>query len=292
MKPILADRTLTIPEGVTVEVKARRIVVKGPRGTLRKDLSHICADIYLIEEEGEKKMKVDCHFRKRKELSALRTVISHVSNMITGVTEGFRCLSAAALRFGTRLGRLQRRSTVFASAALASTHCRTVRACALPRTTLLIVLSGPKVLRVTAREGSFAQEALRGFGPEGLRTARKCGQRSDMPPVSAWRTHGLPVCHTIRVMHWLPGGGALAPSQSACRLVPLPSAQMLRLLTEHVALQTELLPAFFCSMRSKQGCKRNELFRSLQCPLRGSRPATQRVWHQSRGVAGLGMVLK
>jgi large subunit ribosomal protein L9e len=91
MKPILAERSLSIPEGVTVDVKSRRIIVKGPRGTLQKDLSHICADIYLIEEEGEKKLKVDCHFRKRKELSALRTVISHVSNMIVGVTQGFRC---------------------------------------------------------------------------------------------------------------------------------------------------------------------------------------------------------
>ena len=94
MKPILADRTLSIPEDVTVEVKARRITVKGPRGTLKKDLSHICADIYLFEEEGEKKMKVDCHFRKRKELSALRTVVSHVDNMITGVTRGYRCAAA------------------------------------------------------------------------------------------------------------------------------------------------------------------------------------------------------
>jgi large subunit ribosomal protein L9e len=90
MKPILADRTLSIPEGVTVEVKSRRITVTGPRGKLYKDLSHICADIYLFEEDGVKKMKVDCHFRKRKELSALRTVVSHVDNMITGVTQGFR----------------------------------------------------------------------------------------------------------------------------------------------------------------------------------------------------------
>lgn len=103
MRPILADRTLDIPEGVTVEVKSRRITVKGPRGTLFKDLSHICADMYLTEIDGEQKLKVDCHFRKRKELSSLRTVISHVSNMITGVTEGFRCAPA---RRGSRAARL------------------------------------------------------------------------------------------------------------------------------------------------------------------------------------------
>lgn len=91
MRPILAERTLTIPDGVTVEVKSRRVTVTGPRGKLWKDLSHICCDIYLIEDDGDKKVKVDCHFRKRKELSALRTVVSHISNMITGVTIGYRC---------------------------------------------------------------------------------------------------------------------------------------------------------------------------------------------------------
>jgi ribosomal protein L6P/L9E len=92
MRPILSDRVLKIPEGVTVEVKSRRVTVTGPRGKLQKDLSHICCDIYLIEDEGTRKVKVDCHFRKRKELSSLRTVVSHISNMITGVTAGYRCV--------------------------------------------------------------------------------------------------------------------------------------------------------------------------------------------------------
>lgn len=91
MKPILAKKELVIPEGVEVQVKSRRISVKGPRGQLFKDLSHIAADVFLVEEEGEKKLKVEIHFSSRKGLSSLRTVISHVSNMITGVTKGFRC---------------------------------------------------------------------------------------------------------------------------------------------------------------------------------------------------------
>lgn len=90
MKPILATKELVIPEGVEVTVKSRRINVKGPRGQLSKDLSHIAADMFLIEEEGEKKLKVEIHFSSRKGLSALRTVVSHVTNMITGVTKGFR----------------------------------------------------------------------------------------------------------------------------------------------------------------------------------------------------------
>lgn len=124
MKPILAERSLPIPEGVTVEIKARRIVVKGPRGTLSKDLSHICADIYLIEEDGVKSMKVDCHFRKRKELSALRTVVSHVSNMIIGVTQGFRCV-LPAMRVRKR-GGSQRRGSRQGRCALPKRSCAPV----------------------------------------------------------------------------------------------------------------------------------------------------------------------
>lgn len=91
MKPILATKELVIPEGVEVTLKSRRINVKGPRGQLFKDLSHIAADMFLIEEDGEKKLKVEIHFSSRKGLSSLRTVVSHVSNMIIGVTKGFRC---------------------------------------------------------------------------------------------------------------------------------------------------------------------------------------------------------
>jgi hypothetical protein len=32
---------------------------------------------------------VDCHFGKKKRLAAIRTAISHVTNMITGTTKGF-----------------------------------------------------------------------------------------------------------------------------------------------------------------------------------------------------------
>ena len=96
MRPLLKNRELDIPEGVTVDVQSRRITVKGPRGTLKKDLSHICADMYIVDgEEGQKKLKVDCHFRKQKELSSLRTVVSHVSNMIVGVTHGYKCVPHA-----------------------------------------------------------------------------------------------------------------------------------------------------------------------------------------------------
>ena len=46
-------------------------------------------DVYLFEVEGEKKLRVDCHFGRRKSLASIRTACSHVQNLITGVTKGF-----------------------------------------------------------------------------------------------------------------------------------------------------------------------------------------------------------
>ncbi len=48
-------------------------------------------DMYLIDAEKDKKaLKVDLHSGRRKQLASLRTVVSHVQNLIVGVTKGFR----------------------------------------------------------------------------------------------------------------------------------------------------------------------------------------------------------
>ena len=47
-------------------------------------------DMYLIEDKEAKKLKVDLHSGRRKQLASLRTVVSHVLNLITGVTKGFQ----------------------------------------------------------------------------------------------------------------------------------------------------------------------------------------------------------
>jgi large subunit ribosomal protein L9e len=89
MKQLISNGDVVIPDGVTVEVKARQVRVKGPRGVLARDFKHLSVDMYLIEEEGQKKLKVDCHFGKKKRLASIRTACSHVKNLITGVTKGF-----------------------------------------------------------------------------------------------------------------------------------------------------------------------------------------------------------
>ena len=89
MRLIASTRSLEIPSDVTIEVKARKVRVKGPRGTLTRDFKHLAVDMFLVEEDGKKLLRVEKSFGTRKELAAIRTTTSHVSNMIKGVTKGF-----------------------------------------------------------------------------------------------------------------------------------------------------------------------------------------------------------
>ena len=42
-----------------------------------------------LRKVGEKKVRVDLWFANRKQLAAVRTICSHISNMFVGVTQGF-----------------------------------------------------------------------------------------------------------------------------------------------------------------------------------------------------------
>ncbi|KAI9097760.1 hypothetical protein K1719_023669 [Acacia pycnantha] len=91
MKTILSSETMDIPEGVSIKVKAKIIEVEGPRGKLVRDFKHLNLDFQLITgEDGQKKLKVDAWFGSRKTSASIRTALSHVENLITGVTKGYR----------------------------------------------------------------------------------------------------------------------------------------------------------------------------------------------------------
>ena len=82
---------MVIPDDVTIEVKARKVRVKGPRGTLQKEFKHLHVDLYVsTDEEGKAKLVVDCHMGVKKKLACIRTLLSHINNMIVGVTRGYQ----------------------------------------------------------------------------------------------------------------------------------------------------------------------------------------------------------
>ncbi|KAL9665848.1 hypothetical protein QQ045_000169 [Rhodiola kirilowii] len=92
MKTILSSETMDIPDEVKIKIKAKIIEVEGPRGKLVRDFKHLNLDFELVkdEETGKKKLKIDAWFGSRKTTAAIRTALSHVDNMITGVTNGYR----------------------------------------------------------------------------------------------------------------------------------------------------------------------------------------------------------
>jgi large subunit ribosomal protein L9e len=73
---------------VTVSAKAREIEIKGPKGTLNRSFKHMSLDIQPSADG--KSLKVDIWFGTRENVAAIRTVCSHIQNMITGVTKGFK----------------------------------------------------------------------------------------------------------------------------------------------------------------------------------------------------------
>ena len=72
---------------VKIEVKSRHVTVTGPRGTLAKDFTHSRIEMKLVKNNTL--LTIDMWFGNRKERARTRTIASHITNMIKGVTKGY-----------------------------------------------------------------------------------------------------------------------------------------------------------------------------------------------------------
>merc|ERR1719354_230407 len=88
MKVIRAQQAITIPKGVEVKIDSRRVTVSGPHGELKKDFRHLPVSIAKIDLG--RRVEVSLYFGLSKQVACLRTVCSHIDNMITGTTKQFR----------------------------------------------------------------------------------------------------------------------------------------------------------------------------------------------------------
>jgi large subunit ribosomal protein L6 len=80
----IGKRPIAIPNKVTVEIDGRNIAVKGPKGSLARELP----ELVLVEKDGEtlKVVPQDESRSARQRHGLSRTL---VANMIQGVSEGF-----------------------------------------------------------------------------------------------------------------------------------------------------------------------------------------------------------
>merc|ERR1711972_1016125 len=88
MKVLLKANTLPIPEGITVDIKARVVTVKGSRGTLKRSFKHMPIDLSFTEDKTA--IRMERWFTSGKANASIRTCTSHITNMFIGVTKGFK----------------------------------------------------------------------------------------------------------------------------------------------------------------------------------------------------------
>jgi large subunit ribosomal protein L6 len=87
MLQVLVKESLKIPDNVSLTLENGKIKVKGPKGVVEKDISHM-RGIEVRLENGE--LIVEATFANKRTKSLVYTLLRHVQNMITGVTKGYR----------------------------------------------------------------------------------------------------------------------------------------------------------------------------------------------------------
>jgi len=81
----VVEKEVAVPGDVQLTVKDRFIEVKGPRGIVSEDLSHLPVE---ITQKGNK-VAVKVTWPRKREVAFVGTAASLIANMIKGVTQGF-----------------------------------------------------------------------------------------------------------------------------------------------------------------------------------------------------------
>ena len=81
----LIEEKVEIPAGVKLKVEGTTVTVSGKNGQLSRDFAHPRVQI----SHREKELVVSCEYPKVRDKAVVGTFVSHIENMIEGVTTGF-----------------------------------------------------------------------------------------------------------------------------------------------------------------------------------------------------------
>mmetsp|Transcript_4225 Transcript_4225/g.9561 ORF Transcript_4225/g.9561 Transcript_4225/m.9561 type:complete len:189 (+) Transcript_4225:81-647(+) len=88
MKTLMQEEIIKVPKGIKITIKAKVVEVTGKNGTLKRDFKHMPIELRL--EDCGHEVRARMYFAKSKQLSMLRSVCSHISNLFDGVEKQFR----------------------------------------------------------------------------------------------------------------------------------------------------------------------------------------------------------
>jgi len=89
VRAIVLREEIEIPKNVEVRIEGGRIRIKGPKGELERDISIPMSKGILITLQDHK-IVLETTFADRRKKALFYTLVSHLNNMITGVTKGYR----------------------------------------------------------------------------------------------------------------------------------------------------------------------------------------------------------
>ena len=76
---------IPVPSGVEISIDGNHVAVKGPKGTLERDLS---PELRIVKDDGTLRVERPNDEKRARELHGLTRTL--INNMVIGVTEGFR----------------------------------------------------------------------------------------------------------------------------------------------------------------------------------------------------------
>jgi large subunit ribosomal protein L6 len=81
----VVESDVNISEGVEVEIQGKKILVRGEKGSIVRDFWHAPVNI----ERWDKNLRVSTKSIRKRDRAVVKTIATHIKNMIKGVKEGF-----------------------------------------------------------------------------------------------------------------------------------------------------------------------------------------------------------